>query len=63
MLHTGFFSLHIDDNRIELSIATNANDPFQNLNDDWYYMSSTTEILVFEDDQSELLNALTLQKQ
>lgn len=62
-LEIGTYTLFIDDNRIELAIEFNANEALQNLTDDWYYISSTEESIVFEDDQSELLNALTLQKQ
>lgn len=59
---TGTFSVFFDDNRTELAMSFNSPD-FDDLSDDWYFISSTETTLVFEDDQAELLNALTLQLQ
>lgn len=61
-LVSGSFNLFTDDNRIELAMNFSGNADLENLNDDWYYITSTSETLVFEDDQSEQLNALTLTK-
>jgi hypothetical protein len=59
---TGTFSVFFDDNRTELEMNF-SNPDFDDLSDDWYFISSTETTLVFEDDEAELLNALTLQLQ
>jgi hypothetical protein len=59
---TGTFSVFSDDNRTELAMNFTANDDLQNLSDDWYFIEMTSNTLVFEDDQTELVNALTLQQ-
>lgn len=48
----GTYLVFEDDNRIELSLEFDSPDPFDDLDDDWYYIETVGNTIRFEDDDS-----------
>lgn len=58
----GTYLVFEDDNRIELSMNFNGNDPFDDLDDDWYYIETVDNIIRFEDDEDTEVNKIEFTK-
>jgi hypothetical protein len=58
----GTYLVFEDDNRIELSMNFSSTDPFDDLDDDWYYIDTVDNTIRFEDDQDPEINKIEFTK-